>query len=233
MNISVKISHMKIISIDDPNDLYYPLDKETYWDPEVYYHGTSKQYSTSIEKNGFHLEKVYDAIDVSELYNAFASPYFQAMNFEEMDYHKEDLTYAIGGAGDSVSFSGNYWYARNYSINLGGESIEHIVNVCKWISKLPDCPFQRLANRCLEKYEPLCENHIPCVYVVRLPDDELKEWYEKVKDHKKSMDEQPNKNHNIDHFVFNKISNKSIIARIDFSREIKDCWNQIDKPTKF
>ena len=62
-----------------------------------------------------------------------------------------------GVTGDSVSFSGNYWYARNYSINLGGESIEHIVNVCKWISKLPDCPFQKLANSTLQIFATFAE----------------------------------------------------------------------------
>ena len=222
---------MKIISINDPSDLYYPLDKETYWDPAVYYHGTSKQFSTSIEKNGFHLEKVYDKADVTELYNAFASPYFQAMTFEEMDYQKEDLTFAMGGASRCISFSGNYWTARSYSINPGGESIEHIVNVSKWISKLPGCPFHELAEKCLEKYEPIFENHIPCVYAVRLPFT-LKEIREE-EDSWTFDKTQPYKNHNIDHFVFNNISNESIIARIDFSREIKDCWNQIDKPTKF
>ena len=210
---------MKIFSIDDPNDLYYPLDEKTYNDPAVYYHGTSKQFSTSIEKNGFHLEKVYDPTDVSNLYNAFSSPYFKTMNFEEMDYQKEDLTFAIGGASDSISFTGNYWNARNYSTYRGGESIEHIFKMCKWISKLPNCPFQVLAEKCLEKYEPIFENHIPCLYVVRLPDNELKEWKEKLQ--KNHVDEIKAKRLDKDHFVHNNISNQSIIARIDFSREIK------------
>jgi len=215
---------MKIFSIDDPNDLYYPLDKETYDDPAVYYHGTGKQFSASIEKNGFHLKKVYDQTDVSNLYNAFSTPYFKKMNFEEMDYQKEDLTFARGGASDSISFSGDYWYARSYSINLGGESIEHIVKMCKWISKLPNCPFQELAERCLEKYEPIFENHVPCLYVVRLPDNELKEWKGELK---RVMSRVENKFmiKNIDHFVHNNVSNESIIARIDFSREIKS-WHQ-------
>ena len=77
---------MKILSIDDSNDLHYPLDKETYNDPTVYYHGTSKQFSTSIEEKGFHLKKVYDQTDVANLYNAFSAPYFKKMNFEEMDF---------------------------------------------------------------------------------------------------------------------------------------------------
>jgi hypothetical protein len=196
---------MKILSIDDPNDLYYPLDKETYNDPAVYYHGTSKQFSNSIEENGFHLKKMYDQTDVSNLYNAFSTPYFKTMNFDEMDFQKEDLTYARGGASDSISFSGDYWYARSYSKNRGGESIEKIVKVCKWISKLPNCPFKELADKCLEKYGPIFENHIPCLYVVRLPEDEWKRF--KIK--------------KIDHDVHNNVPNESIIARIDFSREIK------------
>jgi hypothetical protein len=210
---------MKILSIDDPNDLYYPLDKETYNDPTVYYHGTSKQFSTSIEEKGFHLKKVYDQTDVSNLYNAFSAPYFKKMNFEEMDFQKEDLTFAIGGASDSISFSGDYWYARNYSIYRGGESIEHIVKMCKWISKLPNCPFKELAENCLEKYGPIFENHVPCLYVVKLSDNELEEWTELAQENQ--IDQKEARIMNIDHFVHNQVSNKSIIARIDFSKKIK------------
>ncbi len=226
---------MKIISINDPNDLYYPLDKETYWDPGVYYHGTGVQFSTSIEKNGFNLEKVYDNTDVTDLYNSFASTYFQKMTREEKKYQREDLSFAIGGAGHSISFSGNYWQARNYSTFSGGESIEHIVNVSKWISNLPGCPFHELAEKCLEKYEPIFENHIPCVYAVRLSDDELKEFEDSYKQYPRGT--HPIKNVDRDHFVFNNIPKESIIARIDFSREIEK-WNPKDThngpyPTKF
>ena len=213
---------MKILSIDDPNDLYYPLDKETYNDPTVYYHGTSKQFSTSIEEKGFHLKKVYDQTDVSNLYNAFSAPYFKTMSLEEMDYQKDDLAFARGGASDSVSFAGNYWFARNYSMRRGGESIEKIVKVCKCISKLTDCPFKELAEKCLEKYGPIFENHVPCVYVVRLPDNELQELQgEKWKGMKAYYGETEVKFTDNDHWVHNNISNKSIIARIDFSKEIK------------
>jgi len=196
---------MKIFSIDDPNDLCYPLDKETYNDPAVYYHGTSKQFSTSIEEKGFHLKKVYDQTDVSNLYNAFSAPYFKTVDFEEMDYQKEDLTWAIGGASNSISFTRDYWFARSYSVNPGGESIEKIVKICEFFSKLPDCPFQGLAEKCLKKYGPIFENHVPCVYVVRLPDHECKNIKIRDKDYR----------------VHNNVSNESIIARIDFSREIK------------
>ena len=222
---------MKIFSIDDPNDLYYPLDKETYNDPAVYYHGTSKQFSTSIEKSGFHLEKVYDPMDVSNLYNAFSTPYFKTMNFEEMDYQKEDLTFARGGASDSISFSGDYWYARNYSTYRGGESIEHIVKMCKWISKLPNCPFKELAENCLEKYEPIFENHVPCLYVVKLPDNELGEWKRRAQENQ--IDGKEARIMNIDHFVHNKVSNESIIARIDFSKKIKTWHPEWDGSRQF
>ena len=101
---------------------------------------------------------MYDQTDVSNLYNAFSTPYFKTVDFEEMDYQKEDLTWAIGGASNSISFTRDYWFARNYSVNPGGESIEKIVKICEFFSKLPDCPFQGLVEKCLKKYGPIFEN---------------------------------------------------------------------------
>ena len=68
---------MKIITVNDPEDKVFPLDKETYFDPAVYYHGTSMAFSSSIEKNGFKRNAhVYDKADFVELFKAYDSPYF-------------------------------------------------------------------------------------------------------------------------------------------------------------
>ena len=153
------INSMEIITITDPDDLNYPyaLGKDTFFDPVVYYHGTSSEFSSTIESDGFKLSNnVYDKADLMELYKAYDSPYFNSMydTGKEMKMQKEDLHFVLGGGGDDMnneplSFSGNYWIARNYSINCGGEAIDHAVKMARWITELPDCPHQGIAEKIL------------------------------------------------------------------------------------
>nr|AIF23106.1 hypothetical protein [uncultured marine thaumarchaeote SAT1000_12_G12] len=152
---------MKIITVNDPEDKVFPLDKETYFDPAVYYHGTSRAFSSSIEKDGFKRNAhMYDKTDLVELWKAYDSPYFHTKEDagESMKMTKNDLTYVLGSGGfdindEPLSFSGNYWTARNYSINCGGEAIDHAVKMARWITELPDCPHQRIAEKILKNME--------------------------------------------------------------------------------
>ena len=223
---------MKIITVNDPEDKVFPLDKETYFDPAVYYHGTSMAFSSSIEKDGFKRNAhVYDKADFVELFKAYDSPYFHEKEDagEEMKMSKEDLVWILGGAGDDMkdaplSFSGNYWTAKNYSIRCGGEAIDHAVKMARWITELPDCPHQRIAEKILKKYGTIFDNHVPCVYAVRLPDEEME-----VRDGLYEMLEKdfglPGKTSDSDHIIWYDIPKESIIARIDLSKEIKH-WGE-------
>ena len=219
---------MKTIRISDPEDVTFPLDKETYFDPAVYYHGTSRAFSSLIERDGFKQNaRMYDKADLAELYKAYNSPYFHAREDagEEMKMQKEDLDFVLGSGGfrmkdEPLSFSGSYWTARNYSANRGGEAIDHAVKMARWIFELPDCPHQGIAEKIQEKYGPVFDNHAPCVYAVRLPDEEV----EKARNDMYVMFEEngvPGKTHDSNHFVFNDIPKESIVARIDLSKEIK------------
>jgi hypothetical protein len=219
---------MKTIRISDPEDVTFPLDKETYFDPAVYYHGTSTAFSSLVESDGFKRNaSVYDKADLAELYKAYDSPYFKAIIAAggEMKMQKEDLDFVLGSGGfdmkdEPLSFSGSYWTARNYSTNRGGEAIDHAVRMSRWISELPDCPHQGIAEKIQEKYGPIFDNHAPCVYALRLPDEEVK----KARDDMYVMFEEngvPGKTHDSNHFVFNDIPKESIVARIDLSKEIK------------
>ncbi len=223
---------MKTIRVSDPEDVTFPLDRETYYDPAVYYHGTSRAFSSSIEKDGFKRNAhVYDKADFVELFKAYDSPYFHEKEDagEEMKMSKEDLVWILGGAGDDMkdaplSFSGNYWTARNYSTRCGGEAIDHAVKMAMWITELPDCPHQRIAEKILKKYGTIFDNHVPCVYTVRLPDEEME-----VRDGLDKMLEEnydvPGKTSDSNHFIKNDIPKESIIARIDLSKEIKH-WGE-------
>ena len=223
---------MKTIEISDPEDLMFPLDKETYFDPAVYYHGTSTAFSSLIESDGFKRSaKMYDKADLAELYKAYNSPYFHAMEnaSEEMKMQKEDLDFVLGSGGfdmkdEPLSFSGSYLGARNYSANRGGEAIDHAVKMARWIFELPDCPHQGIAEKIQEKYGPIFDNHAPCVYAIRLPDEEVK----KARDDMYAMCEEngvPGKTIDSNHLVFSDIPKESIVARIDLSKEIKH-WRE-------
>ena len=218
---------MKIITVNDPEDKVFPLDKETYFDPAVYYHGTSRAFSSSIEKDGFKQNAhMYDKADLAELYKAYDSPYFRAKEDagETMKMQKDDLTFVLGSGGfdmndEPLSFTGDYWLARGYSINCGGEAIDHAVKMARWITELSDCPHQRIAEKILEKYGSIFDNHIPCVYAVKLPDKEIK-----VGDGLYEMLEKngvPGKTSANDPLIKYDIPKESIVARIDLSKEIK------------
>ena len=206
----------------------FPLDKETYFDPAVYYHGTSRAFSSSIEMDGFKRSNhMYDKADLAELYKAYDSPYFRAREDagEETKMQKEDLDFVLGSGGfrmkdEPLSFSGNYWTARNYSTNCGGEAIDHAVKMARQITELPDCPHQGIAEKILKKYGSIFDNHVPCVYTVRLPDEEIE-----VRDGLYEMLEDdfglPGKTTDNNNLVWNDIPKESIIARIDLSKEIK------------
>ena len=225
------INTVEIITITDPDDLVYPhaLGKDAYFDPAVYYHGTSREFSSSIESDGFKLgNQVYDKADLVELYKAYDSPYFDSMfaTGKEMKMQKEDLHFVLGGAGDDMkdeplSFSGNYWTARNYSINRGGEAIDKAVKMARWISELPDCPDQRIAEKIIKKYGHIFDNHIPCVYAVRLPDEEVQKVVEGSLNAWLEENGVPAKTPDVNHFVHNEIPKESIVARIDLSSKTK------------
>ena len=218
---------MKTIKISDPEDLMFPLDKETYFDPAVYYHGTSAGFSNLIEKDGFKQNgHVYDMADMADLYR-IGEPMYDTMPKEIQVYHGR-LVWTIGSGGQHignkpVSFTGNYWVARNYSIrNPGCETIKLAVNVARWISELPSCPQQEIAEKILKVYGPIFDGHVPCVYAARLPPEEEREdGWENVDRIFGNVDEKPAKNANPNHFVKNDIPKESIIARIEFAIDSK------------
>ena len=75
----------------------------------------------------------------------------------------------------------------------------------------------------LEKYGSIFDNHIPCVYAVKLPDEEIK-----VRDGLYEMLEKngvPGKTIENDPLIKYDIPKESIVARIDLSKEIKH-WRE-------
>ena len=176
-------------------------------------------------KDGFKQNgHAYDMSDMADLYR-IGEPMFDTMSKEIQRYHS-GLIWTIGSGGQyignkTVSFSGNYWVARNYSIrNPGCETIKFAVNVARWISELPSCPQQKIAEKILKAYGPVFDGHVPCVYAARLPPERGRsDGWEAIE---KSMivHGKPGKNANSDHSVENYIPKESIIPASVFELSI-------------
>ena len=152
--------------------------------------------------------------------NTFLSPFVGESMLSDMDrFINSFFSGGFDMKDEPLSFSGSYWTARNYSINCGGEAIDHAVKMARWITELSDCPHQEIAEKILEKYGTIFDNHIPCVYAVKLPDKEIK-----VRDGLDELLEKngvPGKTSAGDPLIKYDIPKESIVARIDLSKEIK------------
>jgi len=129
-------------TIEQSSDVLYPFSKEWYDDPFILYHGTSSIYSESIEHDGWNMnEQPYDIADFQKICN-----FFEDIGWDgtpKNSGYSVLRSFSLGGDDNyvdskPVSFSQIYWTARNYSRNIGGESIhyfflaiEDILNMCE------------------------------------------------------------------------------------------------------
>ena len=120
---------MKHVTIKHPSDVLYPFSKEWYDDPFVLYHGTSNVYSESIENDGWNMNRQpYDIQDFQKMCNFFEDIGWNGT--PKNSGYSVLRSYSLGGDDNyvdtkPVSFSQIYWPARNYSRNIGGESIHY------------------------------------------------------------------------------------------------------------
>lgn len=122
---------MEAYMIESGNNLIFPFSKEIYYGPYTVYHGTSSCYSDSIESRGWAIgEVLYDMEDVRlickilkdiELITPGSIPLFSISLSGKNDWNGQRTS----------SFASDYWTARNYSRNIGGETITHMVLSCE------------------------------------------------------------------------------------------------------
>jgi hypothetical protein len=117
---------MKTISISDPHDVCYPFSKEWHDDPFILYHGTSSVYSQNIEEKGWIInDQPYDIADFQKICKIYDDMGWIGTPYPVL----HALTMGVGDKyvkTKQASFSREYPIARNYSINLGGESINSL-----------------------------------------------------------------------------------------------------------
>src|SRR5580692_4597361 len=121
---------MMIVIIDDPRNWDFPFTRAFYEDEHVVYHGTSSTNSAVLESEGFIRGRV--PFDVSPLRRLLSIS-------DEME-HKSWARTTVAGLSTStqlsrteprkIYFSGNFWFARSYATDLGGETVNKALLLC-------------------------------------------------------------------------------------------------------
>lgn len=118
---------MEVIEVLKPSDIIYPLKREIFEDLNVAYHGTSSNYSEKIEKLGWKLNNaIYDMLDIK-----FVREKFDSLCYENSQGYVALRSWTLGDQNENIkrkrpSFASNYWTARNYARNNGGETLRFL-----------------------------------------------------------------------------------------------------------
>lgn len=119
---------MNIITINDPVDVFFPLEKDAFIDPNVIYHGTGSCFISKIEKKGWKLNDLpyyaEDFVKVEQIYDDIGFTGFSNRGWTSFPFVQRngEITRNL-----NPSFTSNYWTARNYSANSVGEAIRNLV----------------------------------------------------------------------------------------------------------
>ena len=120
---------MEIKTISDPNDIVYPLSQDLFNDSQIVYHGTSSNFTELIEKRGWNVnEQIYDIKDIK-----YVCDIIESINYFNIKGDEVLRPFTLGSNNHHVerklpSFTQDYWIARNYANNPGGETIKAYVS---------------------------------------------------------------------------------------------------------
>lgn len=113
---------MQVYNILEPNNFTYPLLKEIYNDKNIVYHGTSSVFCNKIEKYGWKSYGYpYSIEDLKTIDSCFNDILYTSVGREVI------RPYILEENKRLPSFTQNYWTARNYARNRGGETIHYII----------------------------------------------------------------------------------------------------------
>lgn len=120
---------MEIINGTNPYDIIYPLNKDKFEDSRIVYHGTSSNYSKLIESQGWNVNaQIYDISDMKQVCDTF-----DLIRYSDSKGYVNLRSYSIGVTNHHIgsklpSFTHDYWIARNYARNPGGETIKALMS---------------------------------------------------------------------------------------------------------
>lgn len=162
-----------VVIIDNPRDCSYPFAEALYGDPTVVYHGTSSRNATEIEAEG--LCMCVPSLPVREMQDLVAA-------CDAVAYASWSYTTVKGLSRDAdlarphergVYLSANFFYARDYSTNVGGEAVHNaLLLASELLQYLRDKPASTplhdkvvAINSALTR---LTAGGVPVVYAVRV-----------------------------------------------------------------
>ena len=124
-------------------DLIFPLNKDIWENPNIWYHGTNSVYSDKIEREGWRAGDLpYSISDVRKVVDIYDTITVRRSSQDFPDFFDSILyNYTLEGTNDefqknAISLTRDYWRARNYAMNNGGETINALLSACKYFSNL-------------------------------------------------------------------------------------------------
>jgi len=117
------------IRIEDPCDWNYPFSKVFYDDPTVVYHGTSSSYAAAIEAEGLVAGVARFPVQVvQELVATCDAVGFRSWAYTTVKGLSRG-TNLSRTAERRVYLSANFWFARDYATNTGGETVHNALRL--------------------------------------------------------------------------------------------------------
>lgn len=160
---------MHTTTITEPTDRSYPFNRELFDDPRVLYHGTWSSYSEKIESAGF------GGFDLPFDYSAITT----ILHAREQIGCRDGRTVHR----DKLSMTGNFWFARCYSTNCGGEDVSIALRHARDFEAFCSDDSQRVALKAhWEQGLKECPGHTDTLRAVEFLDskDALRASYQEV-----------------------------------------------------
>lgn len=132
---------MECFTIDDPNDRTFPFGKNTFEDPHILFHGTWSTWSSRIEAGGFvRGDLPFDWQHVGTVFRAnqaIGRGSFLGL-FLGDDYPRRLPP-------RDLFLSANFWCARAYATDAGGEVIRNTIEEADQFERVCSIPQERAA----------------------------------------------------------------------------------------
>jgi hypothetical protein len=147
---------MDTTTIIEPSDRSFPFSRTLFEDRHIVYHGTWSAYAQTIESKGFGgFALPFDHKDVETIMHAWEQVGFP-------DTYAKTVFFASrpGGPRMELSLTGNFWHARAYATDGGGEVVRMVVKDAKDFEALCSEDAKRLDLKAhWEKGLKECPNH--------------------------------------------------------------------------
>jgi hypothetical protein len=162
---------MVVVRVADRTDDKYPLTRAIFDDPCVLYHGTWSTYSNRIDRDGFiHAELPFSVDSLKTISNA--------RDALDLGSYGRQLFFSQNGGGGNggvnLSMADDFWAARQYSTDGGGEVVRIMLREARELENL--CASEEARRRLVTELEEALkkvDHHEPTRRVIELLKDEF------------------------------------------------------------